>query len=123
MLNWPRVTCSSRASIFAFWRKRKLVMRATTPVLSRPMTVMVAKRFISRIVDTDTIIAAFRPANSDSGVRLALNACRPRHAMLRSGLLNSGFRLLARASCLQLLPAKYFDRHPQLSLLWRVSEG
>ena len=33
MLNWPRVTCSSRASMLACCSKRKLVMRATTPVL------------------------------------------------------------------------------------------
>ena len=46
MLNWPRVTCSSRASMLAFCSKRKLVTLAMTPVLSWPMTVMVAKCFM-----------------------------------------------------------------------------
>src|SRR5512133_2565583 len=46
MLNWPRVTCSSRPSILAFCSKRKFVIRATTPVLSRPITVIVANFFI-----------------------------------------------------------------------------
>jgi hypothetical protein len=45
MLNCPRVTCSSSASMLAFCSKRKLVTRAMTPVLSRPMTVMVAYCF------------------------------------------------------------------------------
>ena len=47
MLNWPRVTCSSRASMLACCSKRKLVTRAMTPVLSRPMTVMVANSLIN----------------------------------------------------------------------------
>jgi hypothetical protein len=46
MLNWPRVTCSSSASMLAFCSKRKFVTRATTPVLSRPITVRVANFFI-----------------------------------------------------------------------------
>src|SRR5882724_511236 len=47
MLNWPRVTCSSSASMFAFCSNKKLVTRAMTPVLSRPMTVIVANCFIA----------------------------------------------------------------------------
>src|SRR5580658_3277071 len=46
MLNCPRVTCSSSASMFACCSKRKLVTRAMTPVLSRPMTVTVAYCFM-----------------------------------------------------------------------------
>src|SRR3989442_12052299 len=42
MLNWPRVTCSSSSSMFAPCSNKRLVTRATTPVLSRPMTVIVA---------------------------------------------------------------------------------
>src|SRR6185369_669045 len=45
MLNCPRVTCSSNASMFACCSKRKFVTRAMTPVLSRPMTVTVANFF------------------------------------------------------------------------------
>ena len=50
MLNCPRVTCSSRASMLAFCWKRKLVMRATTPERSRPITVRIAKSFIVNAV-------------------------------------------------------------------------
>src|SRR5260370_37743562 len=46
MLNWPRMTCSSKPSILALCSKRKPVTRATTPVLSLPMTVIVANCFI-----------------------------------------------------------------------------
>src|SRR5204863_5529944 len=46
MLNCPRVTCSSSASIFARCSNKKLVTWAITPVLSRPMTVMVANCFM-----------------------------------------------------------------------------
>src|SRR6266568_6209967 len=42
MLNWPRVTCSSSSSMLAPCSNKKLVIRATTPVLSRPRKVIVA---------------------------------------------------------------------------------
>ena len=42
MLNWPRVTCSSSASMLARVSNNRLVTLATTPVLSLPMTVIVA---------------------------------------------------------------------------------
>src|ERR1043166_9548077 len=73
MLNWPRVTCSSSASMFAFCSNKKLVIRATRPVRSFPMTVMVAN---------------FRIGGTDywqTGGKIKRNGARTRTASVHQG--------------------------------------